>query len=114
MTGRSRVVAKSGEHWHPGAAYLYVLHLDGPALAWEYLRRHPAYRRDWSSRRRHADAAAHWGLRLLEDPALDARDAQPVWCPDHAGMIQLHPDLNRHPMPRASACGVFPGASAWS
>ena len=34
-------MAKSGEHWHPGAAYLYVLHLDGPALAWEYLRRHP-------------------------------------------------------------------------
>ena len=57
--------------WYPTAAYLYVLHLDGPTLAWEYLRRHPDYRRDWS-RCRHDDASAHWGLRLLEDPALDA------------------------------------------
>ena len=24
--------------WYPTAAYLYTLHLDGPALAWEYLR----------------------------------------------------------------------------
>ncbi len=23
------------EHWYPTAAYLYALHLDGPALAWE-------------------------------------------------------------------------------
>jgi hypothetical protein len=30
---------ESSDHWHPGAAYLYVLHLDHPALAWEYLRR---------------------------------------------------------------------------
>jgi hypothetical protein len=105
MTGRSRVVAKSGEHWHPGAAYLYVLHLDGPALAWEYLRRHPDYRRDWSGRRRHAHAAAHWGLHLLEDPALDARDAQPVWCPDHAGVIQLHPDLD--PPPGVEGFGLW-------
>ena len=22
----------SADHWHPAAAYLYVLHLDGPAL----------------------------------------------------------------------------------
>ncbi|MFV3093976.1 transcriptional regulator domain-containing protein, partial [Pseudomonas sp. GW6] len=34
----------SAEHWYPTAAYLYTLHLDGPALAWEYLRRHPDYR----------------------------------------------------------------------
>jgi len=24
---------RSAEHWYPTAAYLYVLHLDGPALA---------------------------------------------------------------------------------
>src|SRR3546814_10066904 len=54
-------------HWHPTAAYLYILHLDGPALAWEYLRRHPDYRLDWRRRRR-PDAARRWGLRLLEDP----------------------------------------------
>ncbi len=42
----------NARHWHPTAAYLYVLHLDGPALAWEYLRRNPDYRRDWLHRRR--------------------------------------------------------------
>lgn len=32
---------RSSQHWYPTAAYLYTLHLDGPALAWEYLRRNP-------------------------------------------------------------------------
>ena len=69
---------RSAEPWYATAAYLYVLHLDGPALAWEYLRRHPDYRHDWLRHRRQPDAAGHWGLRLLEDPALDARDAHPA------------------------------------
>lgn len=48
--------------WRATAAYLYVLDLDGPALAWEYLRRHADYQRDWkaSGRRVHA---LRWGLR---------------------------------------------------
>ena len=54
----------SSDHWYPSAAYLYVLHLDGPALAWEYLRRDPDYRRDWLRRHRHPDTAQCWGLRL--------------------------------------------------
>ncbi|MBA0223747.1 hypothetical protein D7U74_19605, partial [Stenotrophomonas maltophilia] len=77
----------SAEHWYPTAAYLYTLHLDGPALAWEYLRRHPDYRRDWLRRRRRPEAAGRWGLRLLEDPALDARDAHPAWFPDHDAVV---------------------------
>ncbi|WP_241166424.1 transcriptional regulator domain-containing protein, partial [Serratia marcescens] len=47
---------RSSQHWYPTAAYLYTLHLDGPALAWEYLRRNPSYRRDWLRRRRKPDA----------------------------------------------------------
>ncbi|HGM8383686.1 TPA: DUF2285 domain-containing protein [Pseudomonas aeruginosa] len=82
----------SAEHWYPTAAYLYTLHLDGPALAWEYLRRNPGYRRDWLRRRRRPDAAQAWGLRLLEDPALDARDAHPAWFPDHEAVVVLYPD----------------------
>ena len=86
------------EPWYPTAAYLYVLHLDGPALAWEYLRRHPEYRLDWLRRGRRpqpAHQAAHlWGLRLLEDPELDARDAHPAWFPDHDGVLQLYPDAD--------------------
>lgn len=79
--------------WYPTAAYLYVLHLDGPALAWEYLRRHPDYRRDWRRYRR-SDAAQRWGLRLLENPTLDARDAHPAWFPDHDAVLQLYPDAD--------------------
>lgn len=87
----------SPDRWHPSAAYLYVLHLDGPALAWEYLRRAPGYRRDWLRNRRDLDAAQYWGLRLLEDPGLDARDAHPTWFPDHDTVVQLHPDADPPP-----------------
>lgn len=88
---------RSADAWYPTAAYLYVLHLDGPALAWEYLRRHPDYRRDWLRRRRQPEAAQAWGLRLLEDPAVDARDAQPAWFPDHDAVLQLYPDADPPP-----------------
>ncbi|KAA8919058.1 hypothetical protein CEK64_14505 [Xanthomonas sontii] len=85
-------------HWYPTAAYLYILWLDALALAWEYLRRHPDYRRDWQRRQRrpHAAQAAarRWGLRLLEDPALDARDAHPAWLPGHGAVVQLHRDAD--------------------
>ncbi|ARS49414.1 DUF2285 domain-containing protein [Pseudomonas aeruginosa] len=85
---------RSVDSWYPTAAYLYSLHLDGPALAWEYLRRHPNYRRDWLRRRQQPEAAHAWGLRLLEDPTLDARDAHPAWFPDHAAVLQLYPDAD--------------------
>ncbi|ERW24590.1 TPA: DUF2285 domain-containing protein [Pseudomonas aeruginosa] len=88
---------RSAEPWYATASYLYVLHLDGPALAWEYLRRHPDYRHDWLCRRRQPDTAGHWGLRLLEDPALDARDAHPAWFPDHDAVVQLYPDADPPP-----------------
>ncbi len=81
---------RSSQHWYPTAAYLYTLHLDGPALAWEYLRRNPSYRRDWLRRRRKPDAAQAWGLRLLEDPGLDARDAHPASRPTPAALLELH------------------------
>jgi hypothetical protein len=48
--------------WGISAAYLYVLDLDDPALAWEYLRRNPGYRADWAGRKRVA-SFARWGLR---------------------------------------------------
>src|SRR3546814_8503852 len=99
----------SAEHWYPTAAYLYTLHLDGPALAWEYLRRNPDYRRNWLRRRRRPQAAQRWGLRLLEDPDLDARDAHPVWFPDHDGVIQLYPDADPPPDADAFAFWRVPG-----
>lgn len=78
----------------PAAAYLYVLHLDGPALAWEYLRRNPDYQSDWRRRRRRAAAARSWGLRLFENPTRDARDAHPLWFPAEPTIMQLHPDAD--------------------
>lgn len=101
------------EPWYPTAAYLYVLHLDSPALAWEYLRRNPDYRLDWlrCHRRQQAarKAAQHWGLRLLENPALDARDAHPAWFPDHDGVLQLYPDADPSPDAVAFALWRLPG-----
>ena len=86
------MVDRSAEHWYPTAAYLYVLHLDDLGTAWEYLRRNPDYRLDWLRHHRRpkaAQQAAHrWGLRLLEDPALDARDAHPAWLPGHVAVVQ--------------------------
>lgn len=99
----------SAEHWYPSAAYLYVLHLDGPALAWEYLRRNPDYRLDWLRRHRRSDDAQRWGLRLLEDPALDARDAHPAWFPDHGSVVQLYPDADPPPDAVVFAFWRIPG-----
>nr|CUV27716.1 conserved protein of unknown function [Ralstonia solanacearum] len=84
----------SSDHWYPSAAYLYILHLDGPALAWEYLRRDPDYQSDWRHRHKSPDVAQRWGLRLLEDPGQDARDAHPAWFPDHDTVVQLYPDAD--------------------
>jgi hypothetical protein len=102
--------------WYPAAAYLYVLHLDALALAWEYLRRHPDYRLDWLRHHRRQPAhqaaqhAAHrWGLRLLEDPALDARDAHPARLPGHDAVVQLHPDADPPPDAAAFAFWLIPG-----
>lgn len=76
--------------WRATAAYLYVLRLDPPALAWEYLRRDPAYRAGWRRRARLGLADPRpWGLRQLEDPDRDARRAHPVWEDDLASLLHL-------------------------
>jgi hypothetical protein len=69
-----------GAPWCVSAAYLYALDLDGPALAWEYLRRHPRYRAEYGTSRRLRSAwPARWGLRVAENPRLDAREVCPQW-----------------------------------
>lgn len=77
--------------WRPAAAYFYLLQLDGPGLAWEYLRRNSRYLDSWL-RRRTSPKAKHWGLRWLEDPTLDARIAQPAWIENPANQTRLAPD----------------------
>jgi hypothetical protein len=77
--------------WQPTAAYLYLLHLDVSGLAWEYLRRNPAYRRDWETfgELEPGHRAKHWQLLTLESPYLDARTAQPQWIPSPLSVIHL-------------------------
>lgn len=53
---------------HPTAAYLYVVSLDPPGLAWEYLRRNPGYRTDWARGGDGATVAEPWGLRRPGGP----------------------------------------------
>ena len=103
------MVDRTPEHWRPMAAYLYVLNQDALALAWEYLRRHPEYQQDWLRSDQRMDAAHRWGLRALEDPKLDARDAHPVWMPDHDTVLYLHLDVDPPPNSRAFEFWNIPG-----
>ena len=103
------MIDRSAGQWIATAAYLYVLHLDGLALAWEYLRRHSDYRRDWLRRRDQSEAAHAWGLRLFEDPALNARDAHPAWLPGHAAVVLLYPDDDPPPDAAAFSFWRIPG-----
>ena len=75
------------------SAYLWTLQLDGAGLAWEYLRRNPNYVETWRGRRGSSEEteAGVWGLRALEDPALDARDVQPIWAANRDTEVQLIP-----------------------
>jgi hypothetical protein len=74
-----------GAAWTVSAAYLYTLDLDGPALAWEYLRRNPVYRSDWRLQR----SLEPWGVYRGEDPARDARDARPLWIASPAALLHV-------------------------
>nr|WP_315594120.1 DUF2285 domain-containing protein [uncultured Cupriavidus sp.] len=103
------MATRSSAHRFPTAAYLYLLHQDSAALAWEYLRRHPDYQQDWLRSRDSAEAARRWGLRLLEDPALDGRDAHPIWFPDHDAVMQLYADADPPPDAHTFSIWSIPG-----
>lgn len=79
------------------AAYLYVLDLDGPALAWEFLRRNPNYSADWlQAAGSIRDAGvARWGLRCGMDPKLDAREVHPVWIGAEDAIPHVRPAASR-------------------
>jgi hypothetical protein len=79
----------SNDAWRASAAYLYVLLLDSPSLAWEYLRRNPDYRHDWHAAPEGFASATRWGLAALENPYLNARLAQPLWQPQPEGLLCL-------------------------
>jgi len=79
--------------WTRREAFKYVESLAGPLLAWEFLRRNPAYRNAWLQHDP-ADtetARRDWGLLRFIDPALDSRAANPIWCPDPPTTLRLIP-----------------------
>jgi hypothetical protein len=66
---------QSAKGWTANAAYLYILALDRPAIAWEHLRRNPHYRGDWlrfgtQQRLSSPGRALKWGLRFLRESRL--------------------------------------------
>jgi hypothetical protein len=104
--------------WQAAAAYFKCYPLPRPGWAWEFTRRHPdyqaAYEADSSSarRRKGADSAAEWGLMLLEDPAIHARDALVFWRADaQPGMLRAEPWPLRA-NPRALDLWAEPGRKA--
>lgn len=69
--------ADSSAPWRAVAAYLYTLDLDGPSLAWEYLRRHSGYQADWLGRERHA-SVLRWGLQSSRKPGVRCAQGTPA------------------------------------
>jgi hypothetical protein len=77
--------------WQNREAFKYTERLDGPLLAWEYLRRNRAYRAAWDERNRaEAETAERdWGLLRLIDPTIDSRTANPIWQPDPPSTLRV-------------------------
>jgi hypothetical protein len=78
--------------WRDAAAYEPLLEADRSLIAWEWLRRDPAYRvaaerasREACRRGSASEAPAQWGLHAFEPPRLAAPEARPVW------RAELHP-----------------------
>lgn len=74
--------------WRDEAAYAPLLQADRSVLAWEWLRRDPAYIAAAASalERRPAGGPAdrrcgpgHWGLHVFEPPCRPAPNARPIW-----------------------------------
>lgn len=71
--------AIGGTDWREGAAYAPLLAADPSLLAWEWLRRDPAYRAAAARRGLSPATAADWGLHAFEDPELGVPHARPIW-----------------------------------
>ncbi|HEY0630114.1 MAG TPA: DUF2285 domain-containing protein [Sphingomicrobium sp.] len=73
--------------WRDAAGYAPLLHADRSLIAWEWLRRDPAYREAADRAARSGDDMAHgsggppgrWGLCRFEDPYRRVPAARPLW-----------------------------------
>jgi hypothetical protein len=77
--------------WQNREAFQYTEQLDGPLLAWEYLRRNGAYRAAWDVWNPAGSETPErdWGLLRLIDPMVDARTANPIWQPDPPSTLRV-------------------------
>ena len=78
----------SAPDWRSASAYAYVHELDRSEFAWEYLRRNPAYKRDYRTAVRRMESGHSRHIRLRGgacgfpfDPHLHADNAPLVWLP---------------------------------
>lgn len=74
--------------WRDPECYDHLRAADPRMFAWEWLRRCRVYRRAWLRYCEEGDAIAAlaarpFGLAKLEDPAIDARFARPIWRSEH-------------------------------
>jgi len=77
--------------WQNREAFQYTEQLDGPLLAWEYLRGNSHYCAAWDVWNLVGSETAErdWGLLRLIDPMVDARTANPIWQPDPPSTLRV-------------------------
>lgn len=89
--------------WRSPTAAATLSQLDRAGFAWEFLRRNPEYRKDYSRIAEGADGAAHaaatvgerWGLAFRLPPELPAAEASVLWRPEllpHSVIVVPAPD----------------------
>ncbi|HIE9895374.1 hypothetical protein [Klebsiella variicola] len=101
----------SVEHWYPTAAYLYTLHLDGPALAWNICAEIPTTGATGCAvvaglMRRTPGACACWKTRpwMRETRIRPGSLTMMPWC-------SFIPMPTHRPKPTPSSSGASPAAS---
>lgn len=86
--------------WRNAAHYCALLDADRSFIAWEWLRRDPAYAEavERACRKAPLDTASEaqrFGLVAFEDPALGVPDARPLWHSEvHAFVLRTRPAQN--------------------
>ncbi len=104
--------------WRNAKAYEGVASLMPREIAWEFLRRNPAYRADFKkSRHMSGDAAEkisqRWGLRFIVDPKVPANDAGVFWRHDECTSVLVLSSARPTPKTRAFSLSDLPGFFKW-
>lgn len=79
-------------NWRSPEAYKGVAHLPVCEIAWEFVRRNPAYQSDFCNAHSvdeisNKSLVSHWGISHPTDPMLSAREAEICWRPERCASI---------------------------